>query len=65
MADVRPLHARAPGVTGPDGATGVIVFGDGRLIWGQGFGAEGEVEDSEGRLQDERPKRHTFELDWD
>src|SRR5215207_7914756 len=26
----------------PKGATGVIVFADGRRIWGIGFGAEGE-----------------------
>jgi carbamoyl-phosphate synthase small subunit len=38
MADARPLHAPRP-----DGATGVIVFSDGRLVWGEGFGAEGEA----------------------
>jgi carbamoyl-phosphate synthase small subunit len=38
MADVRPLHASRPA-----GATGVIVFADGRTIWGQGFGAEGQA----------------------
>jgi carbamoyl-phosphate synthase small subunit len=38
MADVRPLHAPRP-----EGATGVVVFADGRIIWGQGFGAEGEA----------------------
>jgi carbamoyl-phosphate synthase small subunit len=38
MADVRPLHAPRP-----DGATGVIVFADGRIVWGEGFGAEGEA----------------------
>jgi carbamoyl-phosphate synthase small subunit len=38
MADVRPLHAPQP-----EGATGVIVFADGRTVWGQGFGAEGEA----------------------
>src|SRR4028119_445392 len=27
----------------PKGATGVIVFADGRVVWGQGFGAEGEA----------------------
>jgi len=37
MADVRPLHAPHP-----EGATGVVVFADGRTIWGQGFGAEGQ-----------------------
>jgi carbamoyl-phosphate synthase small subunit len=39
MADARP-HARAPK---PKGATGVVVFADGRTVWGQGFGAEGEA----------------------
>ena len=38
MADVRLLHAPQP-----EGATGVAVFADGRTIWGQGFGAEGEA----------------------
>ena len=38
MAEARPLHAPQP-----DGATGVIVFADGRVIWGGGFGAEGEA----------------------
>src|SRR4051794_41961939 len=38
MADVRPLHAPRP-----EGATGVVVFADGRTVWGQGFGAEGEA----------------------
>jgi carbamoyl-phosphate synthase small subunit len=38
MADVRPLHAPAP-----PGATGVVVFADGRTVWGQGFGAKGEA----------------------
>jgi len=38
MADVRPLHASPP-----EGATGVVVFADGRTVWGQGFGAEGEA----------------------
>ena len=27
----------------PDGATGVVVFADGRVAWGRGFGAEGEA----------------------
>ncbi|MEJ7775801.1 MAG: glutamine-hydrolyzing carbamoyl-phosphate synthase small subunit [Sphingomicrobium sp.] len=27
----------------PKGATGVVVFADGRVIWGQGFGAQGEA----------------------
>jgi carbamoyl-phosphate synthase small subunit len=38
MADVRPLHAPPP-----KGATGVVVFADGRTVWGQGFGAEGQA----------------------
>jgi carbamoyl-phosphate synthase small subunit len=38
MADARPLPAPQP-----TGATGVIVFADGRTIWGRGFGAEGEA----------------------
>ena len=38
MADVRPLHAPRP-----EGATGVVVFADGRTVWGQGFGAEGQA----------------------
>jgi carbamoyl-phosphate synthase small subunit len=27
----------------PEGATGVVVFSDGRIVWGEGFGAEGEA----------------------
>jgi carbamoyl-phosphate synthase small subunit len=27
----------------PEGATGVIMFADGRVVWGQGFGAEGKA----------------------
>jgi carbamoyl-phosphate synthase small subunit len=38
MADARPTSAPQP-----KGATGVVVFADGRTIWGQGFGAEGEA----------------------
>ena len=38
MADTRPLSARQP-----KAATGVVVFADGRTVWGQGFGAEGEA----------------------
>jgi carbamoyl-phosphate synthase small subunit len=37
LADPRPTPAR------PDGATGVIVFADGRTVWGKGFGAEEAV----------------------
>jgi len=36
MADAR--HSPAP-----EGATGVLVLADGTLIWGRGFGAEGEA----------------------
>jgi carbamoyl-phosphate synthase small subunit len=43
MADARPLPAPAVDKMGPPGATGVVVFGDGRTLWGQGFGAEGEA----------------------
>ena len=38
MADARPLSAPQP-----KGATGVVVFADGRVVWGRGFGAEGEA----------------------
>jgi carbamoyl-phosphate synthase small subunit len=38
MADARPLRAPQP-----EGATGVVVFADGRVAWGQGFGAEGQA----------------------
>ena len=37
MADPRSTFVR------PDGATGVIVFADGRTVWGRGFGAEGSA----------------------
>jgi carbamoyl-phosphate synthase small subunit len=37
LADPKTAPAR------PDGATGVIVFADGRVIWGKGFGAEGQA----------------------
>ena len=42
MADARPapLAERTPQ---PEGATGVIVFADGRTVWGRGFGAEGQA----------------------
>ena len=43
MADPRPTPARGPDQKGPKGATGVVVFADGRVAWGQGFGAEGEA----------------------
>jgi carbamoyl-phosphate synthase small subunit len=38
MADSRSAPAPRP-----EGATGVMVFADGRTVWGQGFGAEGEA----------------------
>ena len=38
MADVQ--LTRAPQ---PEGATGVVMFADGRVVWGDGFGAEGEA----------------------
>ena len=38
MADARPLSAPQP-----KGATGVVVFADGRVVWGKGFGSEGEA----------------------
>jgi carbamoyl-phosphate synthase small subunit len=38
MADAGPMHAPQP-----KGATGVIIFSDGRTVWGRGFGAEGEA----------------------
>ena len=37
MADPRSTSVR------PHGATGVIVFADGRTVWGRGFGAEGSA----------------------
>ena len=42
MADAHPARTPQP-AKGPEGATGVIVFADGRTIWGRGFGAEGQV----------------------
>ncbi len=38
MADATPTRAPQP-----KGATGVVVFADGRTVWGQGFGAEGKA----------------------
>jgi carbamoyl-phosphate synthase small subunit len=38
MADARPASAPQP-----KGATGVVVFADGRVVWGKGFGAQGEA----------------------
>jgi carbamoyl-phosphate synthase small subunit len=37
LADPAPVPAT------PVGATGVIVFADGRVVWGRGFGAEGRA----------------------
>ena len=37
MADPRSTSVR------PEGATGAIVFADGRTVWGRGFGAEGSA----------------------
>ncbi|HYI43113.1 MAG TPA: carbamoyl-phosphate synthase domain-containing protein, partial [Sphingomicrobium sp.] len=42
MADARPTPAPQRAEQ-PRGATGVIVFADGRTVWGKGFGAEGEA----------------------
>src|SRR5205085_10320595 len=36
MADARTMPM-------PEGATGVLVLSDGKVIWGRGFGAEGEA----------------------
>jgi carbamoyl-phosphate synthase small subunit len=36
MADAKTMPA-------PNGATGVLVLADGTIIWGRGFGAEGEA----------------------
>ena len=38
MADARPAPAAQP-----EGATGCVVFADGRVAWGKGFGAEGQA----------------------
>src|SRR4026207_536619 len=38
MADAHPARTSPP-----EGATGVIVFADGRIVWGKGFGAEGQA----------------------
>ena len=38
MADAQAPHAPVP-----PGATGVVVFADGRTVWGRGFGAEGQA----------------------
>src|SRR4051812_49839042 len=36
MADAKAMPA-------PQGATGLLVLADGTLVWGRGFGAEGEA----------------------
>jgi carbamoyl-phosphate synthase small subunit len=36
-------ETRTPSAPQPEGATGVVVFADGRTVWGKGFGAEGEA----------------------
>ena len=38
MADAKPFRASPP-----DGATGVLVLASGEVVWGRGFGAEGEA----------------------
>ncbi|WP_066776841.1 glutamine-hydrolyzing carbamoyl-phosphate synthase small subunit [Sphingomonas sp. CCH5-D11] len=38
MADAKPSHAPQP-----DGATGVLVLASGDVLWGHGFGAEGQA----------------------
>lgn len=43
MADSTPTPSRAASIERPKGATGVVVFADGRTIWGQGFGSEGQA----------------------
>jgi len=43
MADPALSHAPAIQGTRPDGATGVIVFADGHVAWGRGFGATGNA----------------------
>ena len=38
MADAKPFRASRP-----EGATGVLVLASGEVVWGRGFGAEGEA----------------------
>jgi carbamoyl-phosphate synthase small subunit len=38
MADAKPVHAPQP-----EGATGVLVLASGDILWGRGFGAEGQA----------------------
>jgi carbamoyl-phosphate synthase small subunit len=41
MADARTTSVEQRAKDQPRGATGALVFADGRVAWGQGFGAEG------------------------
>lgn len=43
MADATPLAATLAPATPPEGATGVLVLADGSVLWGHGFGAQGEA----------------------
>ena len=43
MADATRLPDGGGPAPQPAGATGVVVFADGRVAWGKGFGAEGEA----------------------
>ena len=43
MADARPVPAQKVPAQAPEGATGCVMFADGRVAWGKGFGAEGEA----------------------
>nr|MDP9416074.1 carbamoyl phosphate synthase small subunit [Pseudomonadota bacterium] len=36
MANAKPVSA-------PEGATGILVLADGTLVWGKGFGVEGDA----------------------
>ncbi|WBH17157.1 glutamine-hydrolyzing carbamoyl-phosphate synthase small subunit [Sphingomonas radiodurans] len=42
MADAKPSHA-PQSRPAPDGATGVLVLASGDVLWGRGFGAEGQA----------------------
>ncbi len=42
MADAKPSHAPANNPR-PEGATGVLVLASGDVLWGKGFGAEGQA----------------------
>ena len=43
MADAAPSHAPQPPAPQPKNATAVIVFADGHVAWGRGFGAVGDA----------------------